>query len=422
MTNLYTAALVAGVMQAIICLASLGMGFASCAAVRVKDGIRSKGFRWVGTAFFIQALSAVCAAAMSGLDSYFFSRGFFSPNRLFTSFYYVAEWLAQISCAAIVFVLVQTSQSTTPTGNYNSSSTSRSRSKLPYWCNLATFVFLVLLSTIAFAGLEGYLARRPFDPVNGVSVNPPFEKLAGAVDIMLLIASTVALALCVRASVVAKKDRTQRTKNILVVAGAAVLWVQTVWTVVESVPMNIQTRPAVSRMDDDYVAQGVGFYYLNFIVLVLLYVAGRKSANGLYSDGGAGGSSPTTKPLTTAAARTQLQRDEEEQEFNTGYRSAHQHSPQQQQQQYPAEMPEKGEEKGPVEMEHTGHYYGTRNTPLAAAELPSPVIGNGSLRPWPLPDYDEQKIPSAELMGQQPPTARHELMGSLPPVAARVNS
>ncbi|KXJ84866.1 hypothetical protein Micbo1qcDRAFT_181292 [Microdochium bolleyi] len=442
MARLLTAALVAGALQVVICLASLGMGFASCAAVRVKDGVRSRGFRWVGTAFFIQALSAVSAAAMSGLDSYFFSGGSFSANRLFTSFYYVAGWFGRISCAAILFVLVQASQIAAAREG------SKKSSRVRYWCSLSAFSLLVILSTAAFAELQGFLARWPFDQVNGVSINPPFEKLAGAVDIMILLWAMTALALCAHACIVSRKSHAQGSSNkttmTLVTAGAVLFWAQTIWTAAESIPMNIASqapaRSTASRMDTHYLAQGVGIYYLDFVVLVLLYVAGRKGPTGLYRgarDTRLGSpNSPDAKILPTQLHRD----DEDEEEHNVGNRSPqHQHGGTRQ---YPAEM---AEDKGPVEMEHReslrqqqlyyGHSGSTRGTPLAAADLPSPVVGNGSMRPCQLPAYDgnqhgmdqkqraeleggQQQYSPQQLQGQGWPLAEvHELVGSYPPAA-----
>ncbi|KAH7018100.1 uncharacterized protein B0I36DRAFT_388371 [Microdochium trichocladiopsis] len=133
--------------------------------------------------------------------------------------------------------------------------------------------------------------------------------------------------------------KTQTRLQTLVLIGAVLFWLQTMWTLALNIVafLPVQIQYGINSLNEQNLAQSIGFYYLNFVALVLLYAAAVKSAIGLWT---AAGTVPSTISPSPAIATGFTRQPFDELDGNPRF-----------QQQHKAELAAKSEPVAPAEMQ-----------------------------------------------------------------------
>lgn len=182
------------------------------------------------------------------------------------------------------------------------------------WWNLGAFLVFNVLSAAAYIGSQLRLRTAPWR--SGVAFIPEFQALTAATEILLLVGAITAVALSSRAlshspPVASRPTLLGRRRLRLVGVAAVLLCMQSLWTAVESVMLNLLAPSdwqgwrgylVVSRLASHTVAWGVAYYLLNFVALVLLYVAAQGSNFRLWSCGSVSHDDEARHDMMQAAA------------------------------------------------------------------------------------------------------------------------
>lgn len=222
----------------------------------------------------------------SGYDSSDTSGGSYT-SRLFTTFYYVAGFAGCPVCAVILYSVIKTSL-------VSKSALGTHQLRRRHWWNLGAFLVLNVLSAAAYIGCQVRLRTAPWR--SGVAYLPEFQALTAVTEILILVGSVTAVVLSSRAlshspHVASGPRLLRRRERRLVGVAAVLLSMQSLWTAVESVMLDLlapldwqgwRGYLVVSRLASHTVAWGVAYYLLNFVALVLLYAAAHGSDFGLW--------------------------------------------------------------------------------------------------------------------------------------------